>query len=159
VARSSPQARGSLLVGLQVVCLVLVVLPVGPVLWVTPRWLVVLSLLTLVAAAVLALLGAARLGRGLRAHPAPAAGATLRTDGVYGLVRHPIYLALLLGAAVVTVASGRLLAVLATVALSAVLHVKAGLEEQLLRERFGSDYDEYAQRVPRVLPLPRPPGP
>jgi protein-S-isoprenylcysteine O-methyltransferase Ste14 len=40
--------------------------------------------------------------------------------------------------------------------LAAVLHVKAGVEERRLHERFGDAYVEYAARTPRLIGLPRP---
>ena len=42
-------------------------------------------------------------------------------------------------------------ALLALVALSVLLHVKADFEERLLRERF-PDYAAYAARVSRIIP-------
>ncbi len=93
------------------------------------------------------------LGRRLRAHPAPHPEAVLRTDGVYGVVRHPIYLGLLL------LATGGLLiartrrALVAVAMLAALLHMKSDLEEEMLAERF-PDYDLYAARVPKIVPLP-----
>jgi len=91
------------------------------------------------------------LGRFLRAHPAPADEAVLRTEGAYGLVRHPIYLGLLLGAAGAALIARTRTAAAALGALAALLHVKSRLEERLLTERFPG-YPEYAREVPRLLP-------
>lgn len=96
-----------------------------------------------------------RLGRELKAHPAPAPAAVLSVDGPYRFVRHPIYAGLLLVALGLTVAAGSVVAVLAFVALLTLLTLKARFEERLLAERF-SDYPEYARRTPRFVPrLPR----
>jgi protein-S-isoprenylcysteine O-methyltransferase Ste14 len=144
--------RGTVLVGLQVVCLGLVFLWPGAPQWDVPaavRWL---GLALLAVALGIGLAGVLRLGRHARVHPAPASAAVVRTDGVYALVRHPMYLAVLLGSLGEVLRSGQVVPVVGLVALSVVLHVKAGYEERLLRERFGAAYDAYAARVPRLVP-------
>ena len=96
-------------------------------------------------------LAALKLGRELRAHPAPPSGAVLRTDGPYRLVRHPIYAGLLLFAAGSAATAGTARAVASLCGLAALLSFKARFEERLLAERF-SEYKEYARRTPRFLP-------
>lgn len=96
-------------------------------------------------------LASSLLGRRLRAHPAPHEEAVLRTDGVYGVVRHPIYLGLLSGAAGAVLIARTPRAAGAFAALSALLHVKSGYEERLLEDRF-PDYAEYASRVSKLIP-------
>ncbi len=144
--------RGHLLVGLQAVCLAVVFLWPGSPQWDVPAAVGALGVSLLVVALLLGLAGATRLGRFLRIHPAPPERAALRTDGVYGLVRHPIYAAVLLAATGEVLRSGQLVPLLGLLGLSVVLHVKAGYEEDLLRERFGQAYDTYASRVPRLVP-------
>ena len=89
------------------------------------------------------------LGSALTPYPVPSERATLVERGPYGLVRHPIYVAGLL----VFLGYGLLSSVPATaaVALLAVLwHVKAGVEERHLAERF-SGYTDYRRRVRRGI--------
>ena len=108
--------------------------------------------ITLIAAGTVPLVLASRsLGRRLRAHPAPHEEAVLRTTGVYGLVRHPNYLGLLLLAHGGLGLARTRRSLLALAALSVLLHVKADFEERLLRERF-PDYAAYAARVSRIVP-------
>jgi protein-S-isoprenylcysteine O-methyltransferase Ste14 len=142
------------LVAAQVVCLLVVWLWPAPPLWPLPRLLTVLCWVAIVLAVALGLWGAGVLGRHLRVHPAPPPQAQLRTDGAYAWVRHPIYAAVLLGSAAGAVLAARPEPLLGLVGLSLVLHVKAGYEEGLLRDRFGEAYDAYAQRVPRLVPMP-----
>lgn len=92
-----------------------------------------------------------RLSR-LRVMPEPASGARLLTVGPYRLVRHPMYSALLLSAAGLTLARptpvrGALLVVLAVD-----LWLKLSREERFLRQRF-ANYDEYARRTKRLIPF------
>jgi protein-S-isoprenylcysteine O-methyltransferase Ste14 len=80
-------------------------------------------------------------------------GHELATKGPYAFVRHPIYTGML----------GMLLATGIAIShwaalLPAILFYLAGTtvrvrsEEELLREAFGSTFDEYAQRVPALVP-------
>lgn len=144
--------HGIWLVAAQVVCLAVVWLWPAPPVWTLPTWVVVGSWTLIAAAVLLGLWGAGGLGRFLRVHPRPAQRAELRTTGAYRVVRHPIYAAVLVGSAAGAVLAARVEPLVGFVALSLVLHVKAGYEEGLLRERFGESYDVYASRVPRLVP-------
>ena len=75
----------------------------------------------------------------------------LVTDGPYALVRHPMYVCVLwLGVSVVVLyATPIKLALL--VLLYAVLHIKAGIEENHLLTQF-PDYADYFHKVGRFLP-------
>lgn len=96
-------------------------------------------------------MAAARLGRSLRPHPAPAAEAELRTDGLYRHIRHPMYTGLLVWAAGAALIGGSRRAFAALGALTAVLAVKAPYEEHQLARRF-PDYSKYARHTPRFVP-------
>ncbi|MDD2926681.1 methyltransferase [Rhodoferax sp.] len=74
--------------------------------------------------------------------PAPKAHGVLVTSGPYRYVRHPMYTAVLLGAAALAWLAGPWLAWALWVALVLVLLVKASLEEQWLREHH-SPYPAY----------------
>jgi protein-S-isoprenylcysteine O-methyltransferase Ste14 len=77
----------------------------------------------------------------------------LVTGGSYRLVRHPMYLALLLysiGQALVLpnwVAGPSYL-----VAFGLLFALRVIPEERMMRERFGADYDAYASRTKRLIP-------
>jgi protein-S-isoprenylcysteine O-methyltransferase Ste14 len=145
--------RGTWLVLAQVACLVVVWLWPAPPLWTLPTSVVAAGWVAIGGALLLGLAGAWELGRHLRVHPRPADRAELRTTGVYRVVRHPIYAAVLIGSAAEAVLAGRPEPLVGLALLAAVLHVKAGYEEGLLRERFGDAYDTYASRVPRLVPF------
>jgi protein-S-isoprenylcysteine O-methyltransferase Ste14 len=95
--------------------------------------------------------GASRLGDRLRALPAPAEDAVLRTDGAYARMRHPIYTGLLFFGGGFAVMSRRRRAAALWLALLLVLTRKAGIEEGMLLERF-PEYEDYMVRTPRFVP-------
>jgi protein-S-isoprenylcysteine O-methyltransferase Ste14 len=74
------------------------------------------------------------------------------TGGVYGIIRHPSYLGLLVNALGWGVAFrssvGMVLAVLNVPPLLAGIRA----EETLLRAQFGSEYDDYRARTWRLIP-------
>ena len=80
------------------------------------------------------------------------------TDGPFRYLRNPIYLAgitLLLGVGLLY-PPWRSADVGLPLVLFAFFHVAVvRVEEPELRRRFGSKYEEYCERVPRWLPLPR----
>jgi protein-S-isoprenylcysteine O-methyltransferase Ste14 len=81
----------------------------------------------------------------------------LRTEGPYGLVRHPIYtglLGLVLGG---MLASGFGVWVLFFVVSVPLLAHRVRVEDKLMAEQFGEQYAAYRQRVPALIPLPRRP--
>lgn len=137
----------------QMTCMAALVLPGGPGVRL-PVPLRVLGGLLAASGAVLAAGGAGALGRELTVSVDPRAGAGLRTDGAYRFSRNPIYAGLLLGAVGLSLMRGRAHVIAAAAGLAAVLHLKVGLEEARLRERFGAEYDAYAAHTPRLLGLP-----
>lgn len=146
------QSVGNALVVAQFSLIGLCLLPVGP--QVGTGLGRALGLVLLAAGLVVGGLALHSLGSDTRVHPVPAAGAQLRTSGIYSVIRHPMYAAVLLACAGVTLASGRLLALVALAGLLVVLHVKVRFEDRLLAERFGAQFAEYARRVPAVVPRP-----
>jgi protein-S-isoprenylcysteine O-methyltransferase Ste14 len=119
---------------------------------VPPRWPDALRLLGI----LVALAGAAgfvwagrTLGSSLTPYPRPKQDGVLVEDGPYRLVRHPIYAAgmlFFLGYGLLSSVP----ATIATAALALLWHLKAGVEERHLAERF-PDYAEYRRRVRRRL--------
>ncbi len=154
----SDRARGWMLVSAQFGLLAILVLVPAGSMWPLPPALRAIGTAGRVLGAVAIVVGALRLGPAASVHPAPTAGATLRTDGPYRYVRHPIYTGVLVLAAALVVTGRSPVHVAAWVALLGVFTVKARFEERLLRARF-PDYAEYARRTGRFVPRSRAPRP
>jgi len=77
----------------------------------------------------------------------------LITTGPYGVVRHPIYLAVGLFLVAVCVVAATWWAFIVALGLNVVgsmLRIRA--EERLLSDRFGPEFEKYRQRVPALVP-------
>jgi protein-S-isoprenylcysteine O-methyltransferase Ste14 len=79
-------------------------------------------------------------------------GHQLETRGIYGVIRNPSYLGLLVTSLgwVLTFRSG--IGVWLVVALLVPLVARIHAEERLLREHFGAEYDAYFKRTWRLVP-------
>jgi protein-S-isoprenylcysteine O-methyltransferase Ste14 len=83
----------------------------------------------------------------------------LVTSGPYALARNPMYLGHLLFVGGLTLSTRSPLSLAAAVWLGPWFGKRARTDELRLLDRFGTDYLDYCQRVPRWLPgsTPRPP--
>jgi protein-S-isoprenylcysteine O-methyltransferase Ste14 len=115
------------------------------------RWRVVAATVLVLGGALLLVVSARQLGTALTPHPQPRAEATLRTDGLYAAMRHPVYTGVLAVGWGLAVWAGLLVSVALAVALTCLLVVKARYEEQLLTERY-PQYPSYAATTGRFLP-------
>jgi protein-S-isoprenylcysteine O-methyltransferase Ste14 len=79
-------------------------------------------------------------------------GHTLVTSGVYGVIRHPSYLGLLLGSLGWGLAFRSGVGVLLTALTLLPLLARIRAEERLLRAQFGDQYDACRSRTSRLLP-------
>jgi protein-S-isoprenylcysteine O-methyltransferase Ste14 len=79
-------------------------------------------------------------------------GHTLVTHGVYGIIRHPSYLGLLVNALGWALVFRSGVGVLLVVLYLPPLIARIQAEEALLRARFGSEYDGYRARTCRLVP-------
>jgi protein-S-isoprenylcysteine O-methyltransferase Ste14 len=104
-----------------------------------------------IAGVVIGLIGVRDLGSSLTPLPHPKDGAALVQTGIYGHVRHPLYLGLVVGALGWGLFSATYLALAFTVALAIFLDLKARREEAWLRDRYPL-YAHYARRVKRFVP-------
>ena len=127
----------------------------GPPRWPLPRSARVLGVAAVACGAALGVTGGVNLGAGLSPFPTPTRSAQLRTTGAFRISRHPIYTGLIAAAVGTGVLRQRSAPVVACGVLVATLNVKVRYEERRLEERFGAAYNDYASRVPRLMPRPR----
>lgn len=84
--------------------------------------------------------------------PAPVPEGTLKTEGMYELVRHPIYSGLLLASTGFSVSTGSPARLAIVVGMTLLLMKKIAVEEEFLLDVY-ADYGEYMEKVPyKMLP-------
>ena len=146
--------RGEGYVAIQGVLLVVVVatMSLGPAWTGALREVAAAAGLVLVlAGAWLAVRGTRDLAENLTPFPQPNETNRLIDTGVYGLVRHPIYGGLILGAAGLGLLAASPTTLLAAVALELLFELKSRREEAWLIERH-SDYAAYRTHTRRLIP-------
>jgi protein-S-isoprenylcysteine O-methyltransferase Ste14 len=79
-------------------------------------------------------------------------GHTLVTSGIYGVIRHPSYLGLLVNSLGWSLAFRSGVGVLLTALILLPLLARIRAEEALLHAQFGSEYDAYRARTSRLFP-------
>ncbi|MFD4421435.1 methyltransferase family protein [Agromyces sp. NPDC058484] len=141
--------RANWLVWAQFVLLALLLMPGGP-LW-SATWVTVVAILFVLVGGAFAVAGAVVLGRDLVPWVAPKAGAPLRTNGIYRFTRNPIYLGLAIATAGWVLWRARIELIVIWGLLTAVLIVKAYVEQHRLIDAFGDEYRDYARRTPLLL--------
>ena len=149
----SVRTKGTLLVLGQFALIgILIGLPAGDLFWRGNPFTDLVAQLSFLFGLVVMVWAGAVLGRSLTAHPMPNSRAELRTTGPYGLARHPIYTGLIAIAVGTAIGAASLPHIVIAGSLCGLLAYKARFEEELLIERFGSDYREYGRQVGRFLP-------
>jgi protein-S-isoprenylcysteine O-methyltransferase Ste14 len=76
----------------------------------------------------------------------------LVTSGPYSRVRHPIYLALILFMASITLIAANWLLIVFLIVSTIDLILRIPKEEQMMIEEFGDEYKEYMQRTGKLFP-------
>jgi protein-S-isoprenylcysteine O-methyltransferase Ste14 len=79
-------------------------------------------------------------------------GHTLVTSGIYGVIRHPSYLGLLINSLGWSLAFRSGAGVILTALLIPPLLARISAEENLLRSQFGDDYNAYCSQTSRLIP-------
>jgi protein-S-isoprenylcysteine O-methyltransferase Ste14 len=92
------------------------------------------------------------LGRRFSGLVAIQSGHALVTTGIYGTIRHPSYLGLLINSSGWALAFRSGVGVLLTVLTLPPLLVRIRAEEALLREHFGAEYGDYCAHTRRLIP-------
>jgi protein-S-isoprenylcysteine O-methyltransferase Ste14 len=110
------------------------------------------AVLLLAGGGLLAFRGLVDLRDALTPLPLPRAGSTLVQNGSYGLVRHPIYGGLILGALGYGLLTASPLAVASAAVLLLFFRLKSAREEVWLAERYPG-YLAYRARTRRLIPF------
>ena len=107
---------------------------------------IILSVILFVISIYLAKSGMRIVFGEIRAEPA------VIREGVFGLVRHPIYLSVILFYAALLILKCSLAAVFIWMITILFYHYISRHEEKLLLDKFGRDYEQYKRDVPMWLP-------
>lgn len=121
--------------------------------WAAPTPVRVATVALAVGGSAILLIGAGSLGRGLTVSPLPNQRAQLRTQGLYALVRHPIYSGVIALSVARTLHSRDRRQAALTALLILLFEAKSSFEEHALRQRF-AEYPAYAAATPRFFPHP-----
>ena len=92
-----------------------------------------------------------QLGKALTALPEAKPEALLVTEGIYGLIRHPIYFFLLAGGLGVVTYKGSLAALTIFLLLGILIRFKYRYEDAILRTKW-PEAKKYQARVPALIP-------
>ena len=79
----------------------------------------------------------------------------LITKGIYKLSRHPMYVATFFICVGSGIASVSLLFILLSIIMAFCFYKEALIEERFCLDKYGSTYQEYLNRVPRYIGLPK----
>ncbi len=116
-----------------------------------PLWLRALGVFILIASGIIVIMGALALGQSLTPFPKPVPGGRLVTKGIYGIVRHPLYMAVIFA----TFGWGLLTENLLVIGLVAVVFLfvdqKSRREEKWLMEAY-PEYADYRCHVKKLIP-------
>jgi protein-S-isoprenylcysteine O-methyltransferase Ste14 len=117
-----------------------------------PVWLRLAGLVMIAAGGWVGTLAVLSLGKNLTPFPKPKEGGYLVSNGVYGLVRHPIYSGIIFGTLGWALLTGTLLGIGLVVILFLFFDLKSRREEQWLVEAY-PDYPAYQRRVKKLVPF------
>ena len=92
------------------------------------------------------------LGEAFTPSPVPIAGSGLRTTGVYSVIRHPMYAAVLLIVIGVLIAAGSIWGWAWGVVIAVFFLLKSRWEDALLRSENGASWEEWAEVTGALVP-------
>ncbi len=79
---------------------------------------------------------------------------SLKTSGLYSLIRHPSYTGSLISFAGLGIAFGNCLSFITImIPITAVFIYRISLEEKMLGKHFGKEYEEYKEKTKKLIPF------
>lgn len=145
-----PRGEGWVILQLIVGAAILLATPFGRVNFGGAEQVVGVALIVLGGA--FGVLGIIGLGSNLTPFPKPKDNGQLVTQGIYGIVRHPIYAGLFFGALGWSIYWGTLPGIVLSLLLFVVFDLKSRREEEWLREKYAG-YRDYQNRVKKLIPF------
>jgi protein-S-isoprenylcysteine O-methyltransferase Ste14 len=150
--KNANSARGKFLLYLQIFLMAVVIF--APKRSSIDAFWALAGLLLLIASIIIFLRSKRDLAQAFYPYPEPKTGAPFITSGIYARVRHPMYLAFLLGSLGLTLIKQSFLLIVSTILLTLVLNIKYRFEDRLLSARW-DEAKEYQKKVPALIPLMR----
>lgn len=93
-----------------------------------------------------------QLNKNLSPFPTPKKEGQLITSGLYAIVRHPIYLGILVSFSGYAIYSGSVMRMVITILLGFLFHYKSTYEEELLTQKFEA-YQIYQKKTKKIFPF------
>lgn len=109
------------------------------------------GILAIVGLAIIAI-SVLQLNKNLSPFPTPKKEGQLITSGLYAIVRHPIYLGILVSFSGYAIYSGSAMRMVITVFLGFLFHYKSTYEEELLTQKFEA-YQIYQKKTKKIFPF------
>jgi protein-S-isoprenylcysteine O-methyltransferase Ste14 len=122
--------------------------------WPSPfNWIGMLLGLSLIGSSILfAKRAIADLGQNLTPYPKPIQNGNLVESGVYAVVRHPIYTAVIFLVLGIALAVNSIVGVISAFFILIFFNAKSNREEKFLEERY-ANYNTYRVRVKKIIPF------
>ena len=119
----------------------------------TPSWVAVVGALMVVAGTTNNVVCQVTMGRSYSATLLTREGHQLITRGMYGYVRHPIYLGVICVITGIALFTTSLLGLIVLWGVIPFILRRIRLEEQMLLDEFGAEYEAYRARTTKLVPF------
>lgn len=111
----------------------------------------IIALLLALLGFVICILSLIQLNKNLSPYPSPKSGSELVTNGIYGIVRHPIYTGIIVTTVSFGVYNGDIIRIVIGVVIWILFEYKASYEEGLLSDKF-PEYEGYKKATGKIFP-------
>jgi protein-S-isoprenylcysteine O-methyltransferase Ste14 len=117
-----------------------------------PLWQSIVGIVISVSGVVLMIASRIALGRNFRVYAAPRRSGAIIVKGVYGLIRHPMYIGTIMAVGGWVLMWGSLFTIPCWVGVVALYVLKISREEPILAAKF-PEYKEYQERTWKLIPF------